>query len=183
MRKLSSFIMTTLNGYYADANGEMSWAHRNDPEINEFTSKNASGGGSLLFGRTTYEMMAAWWPTEQAKQAMPEVAAGMNRMPKYVLSRSLEKVDWAGAEIIRSIDDVRKLKAGSGPDIAIMGSGSVVEQAADAGLLDKLQVLLNPLAFGGGKLLFGQAKTKLAWKTTGTRQFGNGCVLLEYVPG
>jgi dihydrofolate reductase len=182
MRKLSSFIMTTLNGYYADANSDMSWAHRNDPEINEFTSKNASGGGSLLFGRTTYEMMAAWWPSEAAKQAMPEVAAGMNRMPKYVLSHSLKKADWAGTEIIRSIDDVKKLKAGSGPDIAIMGSGQVVGEVAEAGLLDKLQVLMNPLAFGGGKLLFSDVKKKLNLTLTNTRQFKNGCVLLEYVP-
>lgn len=182
MRKLSSFIMTTLNGYYADADSGMDWAHRNDPEINEFTQKNASGGGSLLFGRTTYEMMAAWWPSEAAKQAMPVVAAGMNRMPKYVLSHSLKKADWAGTEIIRSLDDIRTLKAGEGPDIAIMGSGKVVSEVAEAGLLDKLQVLMNPLAFGGGKLLFGEAKKKIGLQLTSTRQFKNGCVLLEYAP-
>ena len=64
MRKLSVFNQVTLDGYFTDANGDMSWAHKHDAEWTAFVAENAtSDDGPLLFGRITYEMMAAWWPT------------------------------------------------------------------------------------------------------------------------
>ena len=91
MRKLDVFNSITLDGYFTDSNGDMSWAHEggDDPEFAAFTAGNAQGGGTLIFGRVTYELMKSFWPTEQAKRAMPEVAAGMNRMEKIVFSRTL----------------------------------------------------------------------------------------------
>ncbi len=82
MPSISSFISLSLDGCYADANGDMSWAHSQDPEQQAFTNSNAKGGGRLVFGRATYDMMAAFWPTPAAAQMMPEVAKGMNAMPK-----------------------------------------------------------------------------------------------------
>jgi dihydrofolate reductase len=91
------FNSVSLDGYFTDANNDMSWAHAggDDPEVREFTAGNAKGTGALVFGRITYEMMASFWPTPQAAQMMPEVAAGMNGARKYVFSRSLRKADWA----------------------------------------------------------------------------------------
>ena len=63
MRKLLVFNSLTVDGYFTDMNGDMSWAHKNDPEWNEFVEENASGGGVLVFGRITYEMMKNFWPT------------------------------------------------------------------------------------------------------------------------
>ncbi|MFL5606068.1 MAG: dihydrofolate reductase family protein, partial [Gemmatimonadaceae bacterium] len=86
MRRLTVFNNVSLDGYFTDAKGDMSWAHNNDPEWNAFAAENASGGGALLLGRITYDLMASFWPTPRAMQAMPEVAKGMNRMPKVVFS-------------------------------------------------------------------------------------------------
>ena len=64
MRKLSTFMNLTINGFFADDGGDMGWAHKaaDDSEWSAFVSTNAQGGGELLFGRVTYEMMAAYWP-------------------------------------------------------------------------------------------------------------------------
>ena len=74
MRKLGVFESISLDGFFTDATGDMSWAHTQDPEWNAFVSGNASGGGALLFGRVTYQQMASFWPTPQAAQMLPEVA-------------------------------------------------------------------------------------------------------------
>jgi len=78
MPRLIVFNNISLDGYFTDPNGDMSWAHKSDPEWNEFAASNAGGGGVLVFGRVTYEMMASFWPTKQASEMFPEVAAGMN---------------------------------------------------------------------------------------------------------
>jgi len=74
MRKLIVFNQMTLDGYIADRNGDMSWAHKQDEEWNAFVQGNASGGGELLFGRITYELMASFWPTAVAMQNFSVVA-------------------------------------------------------------------------------------------------------------
>ena len=84
MRKVIAFEQVSLDGFFVDGKGDMSWAHKQDPEWTAFAGSNASGDGALLFGRVTYEMMASFWPTPQAMESMPAVAEGMNRMPKFV---------------------------------------------------------------------------------------------------
>ena len=92
MRKLIVFNNMSLDGYFTDGSGDMSWAHKSDPEWMQFTEENASSaGGGLIFGRKTYEQMASFWPTKQAAELMPKVAEGMNRMEKFVFSRTLSK--------------------------------------------------------------------------------------------
>src|SRR6185295_16748421 len=100
MRKLMVFNNISLDGYFTDANSDMSWAHRNDDEWNSFSAENAKGGGELVFGRKTYEMMVAHWPTEAAKKQMPDVAKGMNEAKKVVFSKSLKSADWNNTRLI-----------------------------------------------------------------------------------
>jgi dihydrofolate reductase len=72
------FNNLSLDGYIADENGDMSWAHTMDLEWAAFTSENAGGQAEMLFGRRTYELMAGFWPTPQALSAMPDVAQAKN---------------------------------------------------------------------------------------------------------
>ncbi len=185
-RKLSAFMQISLDGYYCDPRGDMSFAHKPaaDAEWHEFVSTNASGGGMLLFGRTTYDMMAAWWPTRAAADAMPDVAAGMNAMPKVVFSRTLSSADWSNTTLVKGdlVGTVRQLKGEEGPDMAILGSGSIVTQLADAGLIDSFQVVVNPVALGAGKSLFGGLAKPLDLALTRTRVFKNGSVVLWHTP-
>ena len=66
MRRLTVFNMVSIDGYFADARGDMSWAHQQDPEWNAWVNENASGGGVLMFGRVTYDSFAGAWPEREA---------------------------------------------------------------------------------------------------------------------
>jgi dihydrofolate reductase len=186
MRRLVSFTQVTLDGYFADADGDIAWTHKNDhdAEWNEFVEDNAKGGGLLIFGRVTYEMMASYWPTPQARKDLPVVAEGMNRTPKIVFSRSLKKVAWENTTLLKGglPGEIRKLKEGSGKEMAILGSGSLVAQLAQEKLIDELRVVVNPEILGRGRSLFSGLEKPQSLKLTKTRSFGNGKVLLTYAP-
>src|SRR4029453_1860453 len=100
MRKVNVFDTVSLDGYFTDEKSDMSWAHKRDEEWNAFASGNASGEAELLFGRVTYEMMAAFWPTAEAAKMLPGVAAGMNRMREFVVSRPLKEVTWQNTTLL-----------------------------------------------------------------------------------
>jgi len=184
MRKLIVFNQVSLDGYIADARGDMSWAHKDDPEWNAFAAENAGGDGMLLFGRVTYDLMAAFWPTPAALKSAPAVAEGMNRMPKVVFSRQMKTTSWQNTALVRRdiAGAVRKMKNEQGPGMVILGSGSIVSQLTQAGLIDEYQMVVNPIVLGKGKTMFEGLKNKVPLKLTKTRAFGNGNVVLCYEP-
>src|SRR5580658_7644075 len=123
MRRLIAFEHLSLDGYFVDRNGEMTWAKQdNDAEFNAFTTQNAEGGGVLLFGRVTYDMMASFWPTPVASQMMPEVAERMNNGPKVVFSRSMVKTDWNNTTLVSDdmLGAVQRMKREEGPGMVIL---------------------------------------------------------------
>jgi len=186
MRKLVVFNHVALDGYFVDQNGDMSWAHKKpDAEWDAFVSQNASGGGVLMFGRITYELMASYWPSPHALENFPVVAQGMNQMPKVVFSRTLDKASWNNTKLVKSgmAAEVRKMKEEPGENIVILGSGSIVSQLAQEGLIDDYQIVVNPIVLGKGRTMFDGVESKLNLKLTKTRAFGNGNVLLCYEPG
>jgi dihydrofolate reductase len=183
MRRLIMFNNVTLDGFFADKRGDMSWAHeRQDEESKAFASENASGGGALVFGRITYEMMERFWPTREARKTMPVVAKQMNEMPKVVFSKTLDKVSWSNTSLVKGdpATEMRKMKKEAGPDMAIMGSGTIVSQLASAGLIDEYKIVVNPVVLGKGRTLFEGVEKKLNLKLTATRSFKNGNVFLCY---
>ena len=184
MRKLVVFNHMTLDGFFTDVKGDMSWAHRDDPEWNAFTTENAGGGGELVFGRITYELMAGFWPTAYAIHSMPVVAERMNSLPKVVFSRTLDRASWKNTKLLKgdAAAEMRKLKKRPGPDMVILGSGSIVAHLAQECLIDEYQVVVNPLVLGTGRTMFDGVKDRLALTLTRTRVFGNGNVLLCYEP-
>ena len=186
MRKLIIFNNVTLDGYFTDMNGDMSWAHnvKPDAEFDAFVADNASGGGLLLFGRITYDLMASYWPTPAAMKNAPIVAEGMNNMPKVVFSRTLDKASWNNTRLVKGdiAAEIRKMKKEPGKDMVIMGSGSIVSQLALEGVIDEYQFVLIPVVLGKGRTMFDGIQEKLTLKPTKTRTFGNGNVLLCYEP-
>lgn len=186
MQKLAVFNSVALDGYFTGKNGDMGWAYAgsDDPEFREFTAGNASGEGTLLFGRKTYEMMASYWPTPAAARNAPQVADGMNRMPKIVFSRTLDRASWDNTRVLKGdlIEEVRRLKERSGEGLVILGSGSLVSQLAPEGLIDEYQMVLTPVVLGEGRTMFETVKKELPLKLTRTRAFRNGKVFLCYEP-
>ena len=186
MRKLIVFNHVSLDGYFVDSNGDMSWAKADhkDAEWDAFVAGNASGGGVLVFGRITYEMMANFWPTPFAMENMPAVAEGMNNLPKVVFSRTLDKASWNNTTLMKGelAAEIRKMKQQPGEGMAILGSGTIVSQLTQERLIDEYQIVVNPIVLGGGRTLFEGVKEKLLLKLTKTRAFNNGNVLLCYEP-
>ncbi|HZD50286.1 MAG TPA: dihydrofolate reductase family protein [Silvibacterium sp.] len=186
MRKLIVFNHVSLDGYFVDANGSMNWAktRKDDAEWNAFVEQNASGDGPLLFGRKTYELMIRYWPTPMAAQHDAAVADRMNQLPKVVFSKTLNDVSWSNTKLVKDglADEVRRMKQESGDGITILGSGTLVSQLADEGLIDEYHVVVNPVALGEGRTMFEGLKDKLSVKPTKSRTFANGCVYLVYEP-
>jgi dihydrofolate reductase len=186
MRKLIAFNHVTLDGYFVGAGGDFSWAHQgnDDPEYSTFVAENASGGGQLLFGRITYDLMASYWPTPLADQHNPAVAKGMNSMAKVVFSRSLTQASWNNTKLVKGdlVSEIRKMKQEPGPGMAILGSGSIVSQLALEHVIDEYQMLVDPVALGKGRSMFDGIKAPLNLKLAKTRTFNNGKVYLCYEP-
>ena len=185
MRRVVVFNQVSLDGYFVDANGDMSWAHKTDPEWNAFAADNArNNGGDLLLGRITYELMASFWPTPAAQQANPALAEGMNRLTKIVFSRTLDKVTWSNTRLMKGnlVEEVRELKQGTGNTLVVLGSGSIVSQLAQAGLVDEFQLVVNPIVLGKGRTLFEGVQERFALKLKSARTFQNGNVVLSYEP-
>ena len=184
MARLLVFNSISADGYFTDARGDMSWAHQgaDDPEWQEFVAGNASGAsGRLLFGRITYQMMAGFWPTPAAMEAMPEVAKGMNAFEKVVFSRTLDRAEWQNTRLVKTdpAAEVRRMKADGGPDMTVLGSGTIVSLLTQAGLVDEYQMVVCPIVLGAGRTMFEGADARdLVLRTA--RPFRNGKVVLTY---
>ena len=166
--------------------GNIDW-HVVDDDFNKAAVEMTARFDTMLFGRVTYELFEGFWPTAADD---PDVSADdkiiadrINAWNKYVFSRSLTKVTWNNAELVKDdlVNKVRELKAQSGSDIVIYGSGTIVSQLTDAGLIDEYQLMVNPVILGKGKSLFKDAQMR-SMKRTGVREFASGNVLLTYEP-
>lgn len=184
MATLSVFNQVTLDGYFSGPGGDIAWAHKSDPEWMEFVSGNASSGGTLLFGRKTYEMMVSYWPTARAKAENPAVAKGMNAAQKVVFSRTLRDVPWENTRLVKDDleGEIRRLKGAGEGTLAILGSGTLVAQLAAAGLVDRYQIVVNPVVLGAGRTLFEGIRAPLRFERRAVRAFQNGSVLFDCAP-
>lgn len=185
MRRLTVFNQVSLDGYFVDRNGDMSWAKGgSDDEFDAFTEENARGGGVLLFGRVTYELMASFWPTKEAQQMIPVVAERMNSLPKVVFSRSLSRASWSNTTLVKGdlVAEIRRMKDTPGQDMVIMGSGTIASQLASTDLIDEYQIVLMPVVLGGGRTMFEGLDERLSMRLQSSRTFPSGKVFLRYEP-
>jgi dihydrofolate reductase len=111
MRNLVFFMLTSLDGYYEGLGHAIDW-HNVDVEFNEFANAQLESVDMLLFGRVTYEMITAFWPTDTAMKNDPVTAAAMNRLPKIVFSRTLSSTTWQNTRVVKDnvVEKVTKLK-------------------------------------------------------------------------
>jgi len=183
MRKLSVFNFISIDGYYKDLHNDISW-HRHGEEESEYSEQSLEAENILLFGRVTYEMMAGFWPTAEAIKNIPVVAERMNRSEKIVFSDTLQEAEWNNTSIMKGdiAAHIRELKKTPGRDLTILGSGSIVTQFANAGLIDGYEIMIDPVALGAGTPVFQGLKNKLDLKLINTRTFSSGVITLSYEP-
>lgn len=182
MRKIVVFNMITIDGFFAGIDGNIDW-HTVDDEFNTFAIEHTSEFGGLIFGRTTYQIFESFWP-EALKDPNTsvddrKVAQIIDETPKFVFSTTLKETTWKNTQLYHDIDpeEIRKWKEQDGKDLAIFGSGTIVQQFTKLGLIDEYRLMINPVVLGQGKPMFTE---KLNLTLFNTRIFGNGNVLLYY---
>ncbi len=108
--------------------------------------------GGLIFGQGDLPGMASYWPTPTAIKNDPIVAGKMNSFPKYVFSKTLEKVDWNNTRLIKgdAVVELNKLKQQSGNDLFIFGSAKLSSTFTQNGLIDEYRLMVNPIVLSGG---------------------------------
>ena len=183
MRKIIVQEMVTVDGFFAGPKGEIDW-HNVDAEFNEYALENLGHIDTLMFGRMTYDLMASYWPTEGALTDDPLVAERMNSLPKIVFSKTMDKLDWNNSTVLKTIDaeEIRKIKEAPGKDIAIFGSGVLVEQLTELGLIDEYRLIVNPVILGQGRTIFAGLKERKNVEFLSSRSFASGNIMLCYAP-
>lgn len=182
VRKLFSFNMVTVDGFFEGPNQEIDWHNADNVEFNEFAIEQTSSVDTLLFGRVTYQLMASYWPTETAISADPIVADLMNRLSKIVFSRTLESVEWNNTRLIKenAQKEIQNLKMQPGKDMAIFGSANLISSLMD--VIDEHRLMVNPILLRRGNPLFKHTGDRAKLRLSGARTFDSGNVLLSYEP-
>ena len=181
MGKIIAYNFTSLDGYYKAPDEDISW-HRHGKEEEKYSEEMLANNNILLFGRKTYEHMAAFWPTPDAKEMFPKVASGMNIAEKVVFSNSLNETYWTNSRIQNGdiVEKMIELKQSETRNFAILGSGSIINLFTDHDLIDEYQFMIDPVAIGNGVSIFSGIGKILNLKLAGVRTFKSGVVLLTY---
>ena len=183
MRKIFAFLVASLDGYHEASDGDLSW-HNVDGEFLEFAVEQLDAADTLLFGRKTYEHMAAFWPAEAGLQSDPVIADRMNSFDKIVVSRSLPSLSWQPVTQLSedAAGQLAKIKEQPGKDIALLGSSELTASLLPSGVIDEVRIMVSPVVLGSGHpVLAGVGQTRL--ELPRIRQFASGNVLLTYEPG
>jgi dihydrofolate reductase len=183
MRQLLVSQMVTLDGFFAGPKGEIDW-HIVDDDFNTFAIDQLDSVDTLVFGRVTYDLMASYWPSPDGAKDDPEVAGRMNRLAKLVFSRSLSTAAWNNTRLVKTspVDEIRRLKQLPGKDMVIFGSGSLVSQLTQHGLIDEYRVIVAPVILGRGRTMFEGIENRVPLKLVRTTPMKSGDVLLYYRP-
>ena len=162
--------------------GRNAWAlRRTDPETQRHNLDQLQATDAFLFGRRTYQIWAAFWPTAGEADGFGE---RMNAIPKYVVSTTLRHADWNNSTVIRGnlAEEIPKLKARYDGDIVVEGSADLVDALIRLELIDEYRLLVFPVLLGSGKRLFSDGFDTSHLRLTSSRTFPSGVVLLTYEP-
>jgi dihydrofolate reductase len=185
MRKLISFIHTSLDGFVAGPNGEMDWINVND-EIFDYAGNHTDEADMGLYGRVTYQMMEAYWPTagEQpnASKHDKQHSGWYNKVEKVILSTTMQGVNLKNTTIISDnlSAQIGKLKQAPGKDILIFGSPTAVHSLTAENLIDDYWLFINPVLLGQGIPLFKGIKERINLKLVSSHFFSCAVVCLHY---
>jgi len=185
MRTLASFIIVSLDGFHEDATGMFDFAIV-DEEFREFAIRQLDESDTLGFGRATYEHMAAYWPTDQARANDDAIATRMNTKPKLVFSNASELAEWSNTTVIAgdSIERIEEIKSAPGGELLVIGSAHLTASLVAANVLDELRIMVSPIVLGRGHPLFEDLTERVALTLGDVQQFESGNVLLTYrIPG
>ena len=184
-RRLLLLEHLSLDGFLAGPNGEMDWIHV-DESLFAASMPIYANADAALFGRTTYAMMAGYWPTAgdspDASEHDKTHSRWLNTSTVYVASNTLREAPWGatGWATIVKPDDVASIKHGDGGDIVLIGSVRLARACLAADLVDEMWLFINPVLLGEGMSLFGARANRLTLDLRDVRTYGGGVTGLHY---
>jgi dihydrofolate reductase len=180
MRKLIMWNLITLDGYFeGEKNWDLPWHEQVwGAELEQFSIEQLKSADMLVFGRVTYEGMAAYWQT--AKGA---IADDMNSLPKVVCSRTLQAADWNHSTLVKDnvAAEIAKLKQQGNGNMFVFGSAQLSRTLMNEKLFDEYRIGIAPVIHGRGRLLFSDGLNPQALQLREARPLSNGCVILRYL--
>ena len=192
MRKLVVIEFLSLDGVYqapGDPNEDTEGGFRHGgwqrPYFDDVLGAAAAQGmaetDAHLFGRKTYEIMAAYWPNAPSDDPYGQ---HLNNVQKYVASNTLQNVEWQNSTLIRGdlAEEVTKLKEQPGKNIAVLGSGNLVQSLIDHDLVDEYSLSVFPIVLGSGKRLFSDSGQTRRLRLVDSKTTGTGGLILTYQP-
>jgi len=195
MRRVVAFDRVSADGYFAGPDGNLDWTVP-DQEIDKSAAGRLLGTGTILFGRRTYEQFEAFWPhvlddsptapdPHAALRRSPELramAVWINEATKVVVSRTRKDVSWKNSRLLHEFDpgEIEAMKRQPGTDIMIFGSGSIVSQLTQHGLIDEYQFIVNPIVLGSGRQLLSGLSKSVRLDLLEAKQYPSGNVMLRY---
>lgn len=192
MRKVIVSEWMTLDGVVQSPMGEDpsggfqhgGWhAQFADEAFHQWVIETVTGAGGYLFGRRTYEIFAAYWPTASAEEQVLAVPLGTR--PKYVVSTTLaEPLPWQNSTLLRgdAAEAVAALKREDGGDLLVVGSTELVPTLLEHGLVDELRLMIDPLTVGGGKRLFRDDGALRRFRLASSQVTSTGGIIATYTP-
>jgi dihydrofolate reductase len=179
MAKLIYSAIASLDGYISDSDGKFDWAAP-DEEVHAFVNDLERPIGTYLYGRRMYETMVLWETMDDPAAIMRDYAELWRAADKVVYSRTLDSVSTPRTRLERELapDAVRALVADAARDVSI-GGPTLAGGALAAGLVDQIQLFLNPIAVGGGNPALPH-DVRVDLQLLDQRRFGNGVVYLNY---
>ncbi|MEO6812489.1 MAG: dihydrofolate reductase family protein [Ginsengibacter sp.] len=181
MRKIIVSNLMSLDGFFEGTNKELDWFVVGE-EFFEYARELLNSVDTILFGRVTYQMMASYWPDATDNDAV--ITHKMNHLTKIVFSKTLKRVDWNNSKLAKEdiVPEVTRMKEEEGNDIVIFGSGTIVSQLSEVGLIDEYRIILNPVLLGNGNPLFRGIHNKINLKLMQVGTLDSGVVILYYEP-
>jgi dihydrofolate reductase len=185
MRKIVSFVHLSLDGFVASAEGGLDWVSITE-EMFDYVEQRIKQTDTALYGRVTYQMMEAYWPTAAAQPNASkhdlEHSRWYKTARKIVLSKTLADNNTVNTKIIRShlIDEITHLKQGAGSEILVFGSPSATHALMAENLIDEYWIFLNPVLLGQGIPLFKNIKDRTNLVLVTSKTFASGVVCLHY---
>ena len=189
------FNWVTADGYFAASDGNLDWVIP-DPEQVKAAVDAILRFDTILFGRRTYELFTGFWkdavddaltapdPHHSGRRTREHGAIGMwlNEATKFVFSRTLKDVTWKNSRIIRELDsaEIGAMKRQSGRDMMVFGSGSIVSQLTQHGLIDEYQLLVCPILLGSGRRLLDGVTRSATLDLLESQKYKSGDVMLRY---
>ncbi len=181
MRKIVAGLWLSLDGVM-ESPEKWSFPYAND-EVGQAIGAQFAASDAMLLGRRTYQEFAAVWPQRTSTEFGP-VADAMNNTPKYVVSTTLDTVEWQNSTLLKGnlAEELTRLKQQPGKNITISGSATLVRSLLRAGPLDELQLFVCPIIVGMGRHLFEAGGEQVPLKLVDSKAFSTGVLSLVYAP-